>query len=40
MQCDKRDVFKAKGFGKREIATKRDEYPFMILATWDNKIES
>lgn len=40
MQCDKGDIFKAKGFGKRETPTKRDEYLFMIIVTWDNKIES
>ncbi len=40
MQCDKGGVFKAKGFGKKETATRRDEYPFMIIATRDNEIES
>ena len=40
MQCDKGSIFKAKGFGKMETATRRDEYPFMIIATRDNEIES
>lgn len=40
MQCDKSGVFKAKRFGKRETATRRDECLFIIIATQDNKIES
>ncbi len=40
MQCDKGGGFKAKEFGKKETATRRDECPFMIIATRDNKIES
>ncbi len=40
MQCDKSDIFKAKGFRKKETAIRKDEYPFMIIATRDNKIES
>lgn len=40
MQFDKGGVFKAKRFGKRETATRRDECPFMIIATQDNKMES
>ncbi len=40
MQYDKGGVFKTKGFGKKETATRRDECPFMIIATRDNKIES
>ncbi len=40
MQCDKGGVFKAKGFGKKETATRRDECSFIIIATRDNEIES
>ena len=40
MQCNKGDIFKAKGFGKRETATRKDEYSFTIIATRDNKIRS
>ncbi len=35
-----RGVFKAKGFGKRETAIRRDEFLFMIITTRDNKIKS
>ena len=38
MQCDKGDVFKAKRFGKKETATKKDECSFMIIITRNNKI--
>ena len=40
MQCDKSGVFKAKGFGKKETATMKDEYSFTIIAIQDNKIGS
>ncbi len=33
MQCDKGGVFKAKGFGKREAAKRKDECLFMIIGT-------
>ncbi len=33
IQCDKDGIFKAKGFGKREIITKRNECPFIIIVT-------
>ena len=40
MQYDKGGVFKAKRPGKKETATRKDECPFMIIATRDNEIES
>ncbi len=40
MQCDKGGVFKTKGFGKREMTIRRDEYLFMIIVTQNNKIKS
>lgn len=33
MQCNKESVFKAKRFGKKEIAIKRNEFLFIIIAT-------
>lgn len=41
MQCDKSGVFKAKGFRKRETATKKDKCLFMMIIVFqDNKMES
>lgn len=33
MQCDKKDIFKAKKFGKSETTTRKDEYPFITIVT-------
>ena len=40
MQYNKCGIFKAKEFGKKETATRKDECSFMIIATQDNKIRS
>ena len=40
MQFDKSSILKAKEFGKKETATKKDECSFTIIATQDNKIGS
>lgn len=40
MQCNKNSIFKAKKFGKREIAIRIDKYLFIIIAIEDNKMKS